>query len=116
MNPLTVTWPPICTPIMVMKTGRTGSMIGGFDNFTLSQNGRAMKMLTRLSIEKLLHPFQTFILGQKNLGPKMAAKFKIPLIFYGENEAEYGNPIADNFIITQGQIILSHTKILMRFS
>jgi hypothetical protein len=55
-----------------------------------------MKLLTRLSIENLLHPFQTFILGQKNLGPKIAAKYGIPLIFYGENEAEYGNPLADN--------------------
>jgi hypothetical protein len=55
-----------------------------------------MKLLTRLSIENLLHPFQTFMLGQKNLAPKIAAKFGIPLIFYGENEAEYGNPIADN--------------------
>ena len=26
----------------------------------------------------------------------MAAKFNIPLVFYGENEAEYGNPLADN--------------------
>jgi len=53
-------------------------------------------LLTKLAIENLLHPFQTFILGQKNLGPKIAAKFGIPLVFYGENEAEYGNPIADN--------------------
>jgi hypothetical protein len=35
-------------------------------------------------------------LGQKNLAPKIAAKYNIPLVFYGENEAEYGNPIADN--------------------
>ena len=55
-----------------------------------------MKILTKLSIENLLHPFQTFILGQKNLAPKIAAKFGIDLVFYGENEAEYGNPIADN--------------------
>jgi hypothetical protein len=55
-----------------------------------------MKLLTKLSIENILHPFQTFILGQKNLPPKIAAKYDIPLIFYGENEAEYGNPIADN--------------------
>jgi ABC-type sulfate transport system substrate-binding protein len=34
-----------------------------------------MKLLTRLSIENLLHPFQTFILGQKNLAPKIAAKY-----------------------------------------
>jgi hypothetical protein len=55
-----------------------------------------MKLLTRLSIENLLHPFQTFILGQKNIAVKIAAKYGIPLIFYGENEAEYGNPIGDN--------------------
>jgi hypothetical protein len=55
-----------------------------------------MKLLTKLSIENLLHPFQTFILGQKNLAPKIAAKHGISLIFYGENEAEYGNPLADN--------------------
>ena len=52
-------------------------------------------LLTKLSIENLFHPFQTFILGQKNLGPKLAARLGIPLVFYGENEAEYGNPIAD---------------------
>ena len=55
-----------------------------------------MKLLTRLAIENLFHPFQTFILGQKNLAPKIAANFGIDLVFYGENEAEYGNPIADN--------------------
>jgi hypothetical protein len=36
------------------------------------------------------------MLGQKSLAPKMALLFNIPLIFYGENEAEYGNPVADN--------------------
>ena len=54
-----------------------------------------MKLLTKLSIENLLHPFQTFILGQKNLAPKIAAQYGIKLIFYGENEAEYGNSITD---------------------
>jgi hypothetical protein len=33
--------------------------------------------------------------GQKSLAPKMALLHKIPLVFYGENEAEYGNPIGD---------------------
>jgi hypothetical protein len=33
--------------------------------------------------------------GQKSLAPKMALLFNIPLVFYGENEAEYGNPIGD---------------------
>ena len=95
MNPLTVTWPPILYTEYGYNNWKNW-IDSGFDNLTFTRNGKAMKLLTRLSIENLLHPFQTFILGQKNLGPKLAAKFGIPLIFYGENEAEYGNPIADN--------------------
>ncbi|MFA6357075.1 MAG: N-acetyl sugar amidotransferase [Candidatus Omnitrophota bacterium] len=96
MHPLTVTWPPIIYTDYGYKNFRKWIEVGGFDNLSFNQNGRVMKLLTRLSIENLLHPFQTFILGQKNLGPKVALKYDIPLIFYGENEAEYGNPIADN--------------------
>ena len=96
MNPLTVTWPPILYTDYGYRNFRNWIEIGGFDNITYKQNGRVMKLLTRLSIENLLHPFQTFILGQKNIAPKLALKFGVPLIFYGENEAEYGNPIADN--------------------
>ena len=35
------------------------------------------------------------MLGQKFLAPKMALLFDIPLVFFGENEAEYGNPVQD---------------------
>lgn len=96
MNPLTVTWPPILYTEYGYQNWKNWIDIGGFDNISFRRNGRVMKLLTKLAIENLLHPFQTFILGQKNLGPKLAAKFGIPLVFYGENEAEYGNPIADN--------------------
>ena len=98
MHPLTVTWPPILYTDYGYKNFKNWIEIGGFDNVTFKPNGKAMKLLTKLSIENLLHPFQTFILGQKNLAPKIALKYGIPLIFYGENEAEYGNPIADNSI------------------
>lgn len=96
MNPLTVTWPPILYTEYGLENFRNWLDVGGFDNLSFYRNGRVMKLLTRLSIENLLHPFQTFILGQKNLAPKIAAKYGIPLIFYGENEAEYGNPLSDN--------------------
>lgn len=96
MHPLTITWPPILYTEYGYKNFRNWIEIGGFDNITFNQNGKVMRLLTKLSIENLLHPFQTFILGQKNLAPKIAIKYKIPLIFYGENEAEYGNPVADN--------------------
>jgi N-acetyl sugar amidotransferase len=95
MNPLTVTWPPILYTDYGYKNWKNW-LDTGFDNISFYRNGKVMKLLTKLSIENLLHPFQTFILGQKNLAPKIAAKYGIPLIFYGENEAEYGNPIADN--------------------
>ncbi|MGA2418313.1 MAG: N-acetyl sugar amidotransferase [Candidatus Staskawiczbacteria bacterium] len=96
MNPLTVTWPPILYTDYGYRNFKNWIEIGGFDNITFKPNGRAMKLLTKLAIENLFHPFQTFILGQKNLAPKIAIKYNIPLIFYGENEAEYGNSIADN--------------------
>jgi N-acetyl sugar amidotransferase len=95
MNPLTVTWPPILYTDYGLKNWRNW-LDSGFDNVSFYRNGKVMKLLTKLSIENLLHPFQTFILGQKNLAPKIAAKHGISLIFYGENEAEYGNPLADN--------------------
>ena len=95
MNPLTVTWPPIMYTDYGYCNFRNWIEIGGFDNISFNQNGRAMKVLTRLSIENLFHPFQTFILGQKQLAPKLAIKYGIPLVFYGEHEAEFGNPIAE---------------------
>lgn len=96
MHPLTVTWPPILYTDYGYKNFVNWVKIGGFDNISFNQNGRVMKLLTSLSIENLLHPFQTFMLGQKVFAPKIALKYGIRLIFYGENEAEYGNPIADN--------------------
>ena len=54
------------------------------------------KILTKESIVNLLHPFQTFILGQKILPRKLQKKIKHSISFYGENEAEHGNPISDN--------------------
>ena len=59
-------------------------------------HSRVHRLLTRIAVEKLFHPFQPFMIGQKFLAPKIASLFDIPLIFYGENEAEYGNPSADN--------------------
>jgi N-acetyl sugar amidotransferase len=95
MHPLTVTWPPIIYTDIGWKNFRNWIEVGGFDNVSFKVNGRAHRLLTRLAIENLLHPFQTFILGQKNLAPKMALNFGVPLVFYGESEAEHGAPIAD---------------------
>lgn len=94
MHPLTVTWAPhIYTP-WGWKNFEAW-IHAGFDNILCTPNGRVHRLLTRLAVENLFHPFQPFIIGQKALAPKMAILYDIPLIFYGENEAEYGNPIAD---------------------
>ena len=95
MNPLTITWPPILYTEYGYKNWKAW-LDSGFDNISFYRNGEIMKLLTKLCIENLFHPFQTFMLGQKNLAPKISINYDIPLIFYGENEAEYGNPIADN--------------------
>ncbi|MFC3079673.1 N-acetyl sugar amidotransferase [Phenylobacterium terrae] len=94
MNPLTVTWAPHIYTDWGWRNFQSW-LNAGFDNYLMTANPRVHRLLTRLSVENLFHPFQPFMLGQKNLAPKMALLFDIPLVIYGENEAEYGNPIAD---------------------
>jgi N-acetyl sugar amidotransferase len=94
MHPLTVTWAPHVYTEWGWKNFESW-IHAGFDNYLMTPNGRVHRLLTRLSTELLFHPFQAFVFGQKSLAPKMALLFDIPLVFYGENEAEYGNPSAD---------------------
>ncbi len=94
MHPLTVTWAPhIYTPWGWHNF--QAWLNAGFDNFLCTPNPRTHRLLTRIAVENLFHPFQPFIFGQKSLAPKMALLNDIKLVFYGENEAEYGNPISD---------------------
>lgn len=96
MNPLTVTWAPHLYTDVGWKNMMNWVHVGGFDNILFTPNGAVHRLLTKLAFENLLHPFQPFIIGQRNIGPKMALKYNIPLVFYGENQAEYGNKIEDN--------------------
>ena len=91
MNPLTCTWAPHIYTDWGWKNFQAW-IDAGFDNILYTPNSKVHRIITRLSTEKLFYPFQPFILGQKNMPPKIAAKFDINLIFYGENQAEYGNP------------------------
>jgi N-acetyl sugar amidotransferase len=94
MHPLTVTWAPHIYTEWGWKNFQSW-IHAGFDNLLTTPNGRVHRLLTRLAVENIFHPFQPFILGQKQLAPKMSALHGIPLVFYGENEAEYGNPLED---------------------
>jgi N-acetyl sugar amidotransferase len=95
MHPLTVTWAPHVYTSWGWKNFQSW-IHAGHDNYLMTPNGRVHRLLTRLATEILFHPFQAFMLGQKSLAPKMALLHNIPLVFYGENEAEYGNPIEDS--------------------
>lgn len=96
MNPLTVTWPPIMYTNYGYQNFVNWIKHGKFKNISAKRSAKDTQILTRLAVLNLLHPFQPFILGQKNYPIRVAMEKKIPLIFYGENEAEHGNPISDN--------------------
>jgi len=96
MNPLTITWAPHMYTNIGWENFDNWIKVGGFDNILFTPNGKVHKLLTKLAFKNLLHPFQPFIIGQKIIGPLMALKFDIPLIFYGENQAEYGNAVKEN--------------------
>lgn len=96
MHPLTVTWAPHLYTDVGWRNHQAWIHRGGFDNFLFTPDGQVHRALTQLAFRNLLHPFQPFIFGQKNYAPKMALRMRIPLVFYGENEAEYGNAVKEN--------------------
>lgn len=109
MHPLTVTWAPhIYTPVGRRNFDRW--LEAGFDNILVTPNPRTHRLLTRLAVENLFHPFQPFIIGQKAMAPKLALLHRIPLVFYGESEAEYGNPKADIDASSRGDVFYRHSK------
>ena len=94
MHPLTVTWAPHLYTDIGWQNHQSWVHQGGFDNFLYTPNGKIHQLLTRESTINLMHPFQPFILGQKSFVVKMAARFNIPLIFYGEMPGEYGRKVS----------------------
>ena len=97
MNPLTVTWAPHKYTEIGWQNFQNWMHIGGLDNILFTPNGRLHRYLTQQAFLNLLHPFQPFIVGQRIVGPLMAAKFGVKLVMYGENQAEYGNNPDDNY-------------------
>jgi len=95
MRPLTVTWTPHIYTDIGWKNFQNWIHVGGFDNYLFTPNGKVHRHLTRRSVINLLHPFQSFILGQKSFTLKMADMMNIPLIFYGEAPSEYGTKLID---------------------
>ena len=95
MSPLLVTWQPISYTQYGISEYFNWTESVGADSISFRSNPRVMKKLTELGFRNLLHPFQTFIIGQKNFAPKVALERGIDLIFYGESPAEYGNGVGE---------------------
>ena len=96
MNPLSVTW----APHKYTEIGHANFeefCHSGFNNILFTPNGSLHRALTKKAFLNLCHPFQPFIIGQRQIAPKMAVKFNIPLIFYGENPTENGNLIEEGY-------------------
>ena len=100
MNPLTVTWAPHLYTEIGIKNFMNWMHEGGLDNILYTPNGKLHRLLTKLAFHNLLHPFQPFIIGQRIIGPAMAARYGVKLVMYGENQAEYGNKVDENNIPT----------------
>ena len=111
MNPLTVTWAAHLYTEIGTKNLQNWSHIGGLDNILFTPNGILHRAITSYAFKNLLHPFQPFIIGQKLIGPKIAQKFNIPLVIYGESPAEYGNSVEENFIPKMDYSFFSTTNI-----
>ncbi len=89
MNPISITW----APTMYTNLGKKNFLSWlntGVSNLTIYQDQKIHRLLTKLAFLKLCHPFQPFILGQKNVAPKYAAKLNIKLVMFGEHDAEFG--------------------------
>jgi N-acetyl sugar amidotransferase len=96
MRPLTVTWAPHLYTNIGWKNFNNWISKGGFDNFLFNPNGKLHRYLTKSAVKNILHPFQPFIIGQKNFPAKVAAMFDIPIIFYGEMPSDYGVKISND--------------------
>ncbi len=95
MNPLTVTWSPHIYTDIGWKNLQNW-IKSGFDNVLVTPNYQVHSKLTRLAFKNLVNPFQPFIIGQRNIGPKIAMKYGIKFIMYGENQAEAHNKFNEN--------------------
>jgi len=99
LNVLTVTFAPALYTNIGWQNFQNMIHTGELDNILISPNGRIHRKLTQLTFEILGDPFQPFIYGVTNYALHLALKYKIPLLFYGENgEVEYGGDMKNAFV------------------
>ena len=95
MHPLCITWAPHLYTDIGWKNFQN-FVNSGFDVISCYPNGKFHRKLARIAFETLGDAWQPFTYGQKAFALHMALKFKISLVFYGENgEVEYGGSTKD---------------------
>ncbi len=87
MKVLSVTWAPHLYTDIGWKNFQSWCKTG-IDNILVTPNYKVHSKLTSLAFKNLVNPFQPFIMGQKVCAPKIALKYGVKLIFYGENNSE----------------------------
>src|SRR3990167_8913783 len=96
MHPLCVTWAPYIYTDIGFKNFNNFINIGGFDLINCYPNGKLHRRLARVAFETVADAWQPFAYGQKAFAMHIALRFKIPLVFWGENgEVEYGGSLED---------------------
>lgn len=91
MNPLTVTYSPLLYTKIGFQNLRSWIYEGGFDNILFTPNGKVSSILCKEAFTNLLHPMQPFKFGIKSIAAKIALKYNIKLIMFGEPYSEYGS-------------------------
>ena len=91
MHPLTVTYAPLLYSDIGWRNMQQWINVGGFDNILFSPNGEVSGLLAREALQNLYHPIQPFKFGLKQFSVKMALRFDIDLVMYGEPWTEYGS-------------------------
>ena len=90
MHPLIVTWAP-ALPTQIGRENMDNLIKSGFDNILGTPNGIIHRKLTKICFEEFGDNFQPFVYGQLNFPYRIAEKFKIQLIMFGEDgDVEYG--------------------------
>lgn len=93
MHPLTVTFSPFLYTDIGWQNFQN-FVKSGFDNMLGSPNGQVYRKLARLSFEYLGDAWQPFAFGQMSFAFRVAARYGIKLVFFGEHgEVEYGGSI-----------------------
>lgn len=94
MEPLLVTWRPLL-PTEIGEKNLKSLVAGGFHHVTGTFSPTVAGPLSKLALEEIGYPFLPFVYGQFNFPLTVAARWNIPLIFYGENgEVEYGGDMS----------------------